>query len=51
MIPKIPEGVGVLELVGAEVTAFLVGDKSADDALAAMERNVTDLMTDGGYYQ
>ena len=51
VIPKLPEGVGVLELVGAEVTAFLLGEKTADDALAAMETNVTDLMTDGGYYQ
>lgn len=50
VIPKMPEGVGLLEIVGAEVTAFLVGEKSAEAALADAEANMRDLLTDGGYY-
>lgn len=51
VIPKIPEGVAVLEQIGNEVSAYLVEGKSADAALAAMDTNVTDVMTEAGYYK
>jgi len=51
VIPLLPEGITIHEVVGNEVSAYLAGEKKMDDALKAMDDNVTQVMTDGGYYK
>lgn len=50
VIPLLPEGITLHEVIGNEVSAYLAGEKSMDDALKAMDDNVFQVMTDGGYY-
>ncbi len=47
----IPETPALYELVGTEVSAVVTGAKTTDQALKAMQSQVTRLMTKSGYYK
>jgi len=49
-LPWIPENFACFDLVGNEATAVVVGEKNRDEALKAMDEGVTQIMSDGGYY-
>ncbi len=49
-VPGIPEAFTLADIIGNEVVAVITGEKPIEDALRTMEKGVTQVMTDSGYY-
>ena len=49
-VPLIPEAFTLSDILGNEASAVIVGEKSIEDALKAMEKDVEGIMMDSGYY-
>ena len=48
--PWVPEAITLADLAGNEVVAVINGEKSVDDALAAIDKSNRQVMQDSGYY-
>ena len=48
--PWVPETFTLADLLGNEVTAAIVGEKTPSEALKAADESNRQVMEDGGYY-